>query len=126
MREARLEHINLTVPDPERTASLLAALFDWSIRWQGQEADGRKAIHVGGADSYVSLYAPRPGQTAARAEYGKPLNHLAIVVDDLARIEARVHAQGLETFGHGAYEPGRRFYFFDPDGIEIEVVSYTP
>ena len=23
------------------------------------------------------------------------------------------------------YEPGRRFYFFDPDGIEYEVVSYS-
>ena len=31
---------------------------------------------------------------------------------------------GLETFNHGDYEPGRRFYFFDWDGIEFEVVSY--
>jgi hypothetical protein len=45
-------------------------------------------------------------------------------VDDLAETEARVVAAGLETFSHGDYEPGRRFYFFDPDGIEYEIVSY--
>ena len=31
---------------------------------------------------------------------------------------------GLEPFSHGDYEPGRRFYFLDPDGIEYEVISY--
>ena len=30
----------------------------------------------------------------------------------------------LEPFNHDDYEPGRRFYFFDWDGIEFEVVSY--
>ena len=27
-------------------------------------------------------------------------------------------------FNHGDYDPGRRFYFLDPDGIEYEVISY--
>jgi hypothetical protein len=27
-------------------------------------------------------------------------------------------------FSHDDYDPGRRFYFLDPDGIEYEVVSY--
>ncbi len=40
--------------------------------------------------------------------------------------EARVRDAGYEPFNHGAYEPGRRFYFLDPDGIEYEVVSYAP
>ena len=42
-----------------------------------------------------------------------------------AFIEARVSAAGLIPFNHGDYEPGRRFYFLDPDGIEYEVVSYA-
>ena len=44
---------------------------------------------------------------------------------DLDTIEMRVKAVGLTPFNHGDYEPGRRFYFFDPDGIEYEVVSYA-
>ena len=31
---------------------------------------------------------------------------------------------GLVPFNHADYAPGRRFYFFDWDGIEFEVVSY--
>ena len=33
-------------------------------------------------------------------------------------------AAGLEPFNHDDYEPGRRFYFFDWDGIEFELVNY--
>lgn len=125
MSEAKLEHVNITVPDPERTAALLIALFGWTIRWRGEEADGRVAIHVGGRDSYLSLYAPKPDQKPEGARYGRPLNHIGIMVDDLDAAERKVSEAGLETFGHGAYEPGRRFYFFDPDGVEYEVLSYS-
>lgn len=126
MSEAKLEHINITVPDPERTAALLVALFDWEIRWRGQERDGRIAIHVGGRDTYLSLYAPKSDQRFHTAEYGRPLNHLGVMVDDLETVERKIAEAGLETFGHGNYAPGRRFYFFDPDGVEYEVLSYAP
>ena len=55
---------------------------------------------------------------------GRPLNHVGIEVDDLDATEARVVAAGLKPFGHDPYDPGRRFYFLDPDGIEYEVVTY--
>ncbi len=32
---------------------------------------------------------------------------------------------GSQTHSHADYEPGRRFYFHDEDGIEFEVVSYA-
>jgi glyoxylase I family protein len=35
-----------------------------------------------------------------------------------------VVAAGLTPFSHADYEPGRLFYFLDPDGIEFEAVSY--
>ena len=53
------------------------------------------------------------------------LNHIGVEVDDLDLTEARVSAAGLRPFSHGDYEPGRRFYFLDPDGIEYEIVSYA-
>jgi hypothetical protein len=44
---------------------------------------------------------------------------------NLDAAEARVIAAGLRPFSHAGYEPGRRFYFLDLDGIEYEVVSYS-
>lgn len=127
MAQVRIEHVNLTVSDPARTAAMLADLFGWQIRWQGRAASGGHTIHVGSETDYLAVYAmtPDPG---ARAGFGKgaPLNHVGIEVDDLDDIERRVIAKGLVPFSHGDYEPGRRFYFFDMDGIEFEIVSYAP
>ncbi|MET0181208.1 MAG: VOC family protein [Novosphingobium sp.] len=128
MVSARLEHANLTVSDPHRSAALFTALCGWHERWRGPSQFGGWTIHVGDADSYLALYTRgEPGQTGAPRGYtkGVPLNHVGIEVGDLAAAEAVVAGAGLEPFGHGDYAPGRRFYFFDWDGIEFEVVSYA-
>lgn len=64
-------------------------------------------------DAQQSSYAQKAG-----------LNHIAVVVDDLDAVEAKVIARGYETHSHADYEPGRRFYFREENGIEIEVVEY--
>src|SRR5580704_2135767 len=125
MSSPRIEHVNVTVSDPDRAAALMQALFGWRVRWQGPALSGGRSIHVGSDDAYVALYAPPGGADAARDFHkGRPLNHIGVEVDDLDAIEANVTAAGLTPFNHGDYEPGRRFYFLDPDGIEYEVVSY--
>ncbi len=123
MTHAFLEHVNVTVADADQTAALLVDVFDWHIRWSGPARDGGYSVHVGTSDQYLAVYSPREGQSRGFPK-GAPLNHLAIVVDELNAVEAKVVAQGLIPFNHGDYEPGRRFYFFDPNGIEFEVVSY--
>ena len=40
-------------------------------------------------------------------------------------VEAKIKALGYPTHSHADYEPGRRFYFDDENGIEFEVVSYA-
>lgn len=122
MSAPRIEHVNITVSDPARTADLMQRLFDWHIRWSGPAQNGGHTIHVGSDDDYVALYAGR--DTAAAFSKGRPLNHIGVQVDDLDAAEARVVAAGLKPFSHADYEPGRRFYFLDPDGIEYEIVSY--
>jgi glyoxylase I family protein len=123
---AFIEHVNLTVSDPDRTAILLSAIFGWNERWRGPARDGGRTIHLGSDHAYVALYTGPDGQHAdARYPKGEPLNHVGVQVDDLGAVEARVVAAGLAPFNHADYEPGRRFYFFDPDGIEYEVVSYS-
>jgi catechol 2,3-dioxygenase-like lactoylglutathione lyase family enzyme len=119
----RIEHVNLTVTDPERTAALLTSLFGWQERWRGPSQMGGWTIHVGTDADYVALYT-HAGEQGSHPK-GRPFNHLGVEVDDLDAVEARAVAAGLTPFNHADYHPGRRFYVFDPDGIEYEIVSYA-
>ena len=71
-----------------------------------------------------ALHRPRRRLRRRPFAKGRPLNHIGVEVDDLAAVETKVIAAGLRPFGHDDYDPGRRFYFLDPDGIEYEIVSY--
>jgi catechol 2,3-dioxygenase-like lactoylglutathione lyase family enzyme len=122
MSQGTIEHANLTVSDVDRSSQLFQALLGWRERWRGEAMNGGETIHVGDERSYLALYTDR--QPHARFGKGAPLNHVGVVVDDLGAAEQVVLDAGLETFNHADYEPGRRFYFFDWDGIEFEVVSY--
>ncbi len=124
MAEPRIEHVNVTVSDPERAARLMEAVFGWRVRWRGPSQMGGHTIHVGSDHHYLALYTTGRPLAAETFAKGRPLNHVGVEVDDLDATEQRVIAQGLRPFAHGDYEPGRRFYFLDPDGIEYEVVSY--
>ncbi len=124
---ARIEHANLTVSDPDATAARLVELFDWRVRWSGAAKDAGYTVHVGTDHDYLALYTPS-GAPSDATDAGKQingLNHVGLVVDDLDDAERRVRASGLEPFNFGDYEPGRRFYFVDPDGVEFEIVSYS-
>jgi catechol 2,3-dioxygenase-like lactoylglutathione lyase family enzyme len=126
MASLSIEHVNITVSDPDRTATLMQALFGWCIRWRGPALNNGQTIHVGAEGHYLALYTqPEATYSAAGFVKGAPLNHIGIVVDDLDEVEARVRAAGLTPFNHADYEPGRRFYFLDHDQIEYELVSYA-
>ena len=129
---AQLEHVNITVSDPKKTAQMLIDLFGWQIRWEGPAMAGAGyTVHVGTSDSYVAVYSgAKPDQIVPKRDASYMtrggLNHIGVVVDDLDAVEAKVIAMGLTPQNHADYEPGRRFYFDDPDGVEIEVISYPP
>lgn len=126
MSSLRIEHVNITVADPERSSALMTALFGWHVRWQGPSQNGGHTVHVGSNEHYVALHTPGGAAQVPEAfAKGRPLNHIGVEVDDLDATEARVIAAGLRPFNHADYEPGRRFYFLDPDGIEFEIVSYA-
>ena len=124
---AQLEHVNVTVADPQKTAETLCQIFGWHIRWAGPSQLGGNTVHVGNDRDYIAVYTldgkPEPSGDAGRFRGG--LNHIGVLVDDLEATEARVKASGFEPFNHASYEPGRRFYFLDANGVEYEVVSYA-
>ncbi len=121
-----LEHVNITVPDPQASAEILCDLFGWHVRWQGEAKDDGFTVHVGDDASYLALYAPsKPLKPMENTyEHVGGINHVGVVVEDLGAVEARVKSAGYVPNNHGDYEPGLRFYFEGPDGIEFEVVSY--
>lgn len=123
---AVLEHANVTVADPHGTAKWMEKVFGWHVRWSGEAKNGGYTVHVGGENSYLALYTPRTPAGKAPESYGiiGGLNHLAVIVGDLDATEAAVRAAGFEPMNHGDYEPGRRFYFHDENGIEYEAVQY--
>ncbi len=123
---AMLEHANFTVSDPAATARWMAQVFGWHIRWKGDAKAGGHTVHIGTDAHYLALYCPGEPDPADEDRYRVigGLNHIAVVVDDLAATEAVVKAQGFVTGNHADYEPGQRFYFHDADGIEYEVVHY--
>lgn len=120
----RIEHANITVNDVEASALFYQQLFGGRIRWEGLTGSGRKAAHVGDDLSYLSLFeAAEPGR--APEDYGMAgFNHLGFEVDDLDGYRETLEDMGVEIKAFEAYEPGRRLYFFDPSGIEIELVEY--
>lgn len=120
---ARLEHVNISVTDTERTAGLLERLTGWTRRWEGSAMNGGRTIHLGCEDAYIAIYW-NPGVPGEFVK-GAPMNHIGIAVSDLAAAEAIVRAEGYRPFNHSDYDPGpSSFYFLDHDGIEFEVVSY--
>lgn len=128
MRDAALEHVNITVTDANATAQTLCDLFGWRVRWSGAVTLGGYSVHVGNDESYIALYSPA-GDVGARrkSSYGTAgaMNHIGVTVADLDATENRVREKGFEPYMHADYAPGRRFYFRNNDGIEIEVVSYA-
>ena len=122
-----LEHVNITVPDPRESAARLIEIFGWHIRWEGEAMDNGYTVHVGDNDSYLALYSPSKALEPLGDTYSKVggLNHVGVVVDDLKAVESRVRAAGYDAHSHASYEPGTRFYFDGPDGIEFEVVHYS-
>ena len=122
----QLEHVNYTVSDPDSTAEWMGDVFGWQIRWQGPAINGGRTIHVGTGSQYVALFSPTDPRQSNEDNYAtvRGLNHIAVTVDDIEAMEKKVRAAGFKPGNHGDYEPGRRFYFHDGDGIEYEVVQY--
>lgn len=123
---ARLEHVNVTVADPDRTAEVFCDLFGWKVRWAGPGMETGRSVHVGDDSSYVALFSYGNPENRRQESYRTKggLNHIAVVVDDIEETEARVKSAGYVPGEVYDYEPGRRFYFREANGIEIEVVSY--
>ena len=120
----RLEHVNLTVSNLDRSIDFYCRLLDLRVRWRGTLNSGLAGAHVGDDDMYIALFqSSEPGQVGSDYE-GVGLNHFGFVVDGLDDYKGRLIEMGFPPHSEQDYDPGRRLYVRDPDGIEIELVEY--
>lgn len=124
---ATIEHVNLSVSDPDKTAQHLCELFDWSVRWSGASMDDGYTVHVGSESCYFALY--RAGNMNENEQHNhrtlNNLNHIGVVVNDLAPYESRARKLGFEPFNFSDYGPCKSFYLKDEFDLEIEIISYA-
>lgn len=77
MPKGYLEHANLTVSDPGRSAALLADRCGWHVRWSGPAKSGGRTIHVGTDRDYIAFHTGPGGAPSAPYAKGQPLNHVS-------------------------------------------------
>ena len=122
-----IEHVNLTVRDLDRSLKYYCELLGMAPRWEGQALAVKgpvRAAHIGSERCYLALFEAETPDDPAETYGCAGLNHMGFVVEDLAGTRARAVALGTPPHFEPEYDPGRRFYVFDPDGIEVELVSY--
>ena len=102
MPQIQLEHVNITVSDPDKTAAWMYEVFDWPVRWQGPALGSGRSVHVGSEASYVALYCSNEATDAAPDSYHclSGLNHIGVVVADLDLVEAQVRKAGFTPQSH--------------------------
>ena len=123
----RLEHANISVNDIDTSFQFYSVLFGFEKRWEGKatgEVGPVRAVHVGNEHTYLALFeAERKGRS--QADYAiAGVNHIGFEVEDLAIYRQRLEELGISVHLEADYEPGERIYFYDPDGVEIELVEY--
>lgn len=124
----QLEHVNITVKQYKKCVSFYKQIFDFDTRWEGeiQGVNGPlNACHLGTKNFYIAIFeAEQEGEV--KHNYRKPgFNHLAFQVDNLEYYKTLLKKYDVDIDQEQSYDPGRRLYFYDPEGIEIELVQYT-
>ncbi|EIO4107114.1 TPA: VOC family protein [Vibrio vulnificus] len=126
----KIEHLNITVPDIDSALAFLAIVApDFQVRKDVKSLDRHRWAHVGNEQSYFALQEPHLDSLTPNAiqktykNYG--VNHIGLVVDNLATIENVLVEQG---YRRGIIAPEetyrKRAYFFDKAGFEWELTEF--
>ena len=119
-----LEHVNVSVPNVDRAVAFYQKLLGFRLRWKGTIGEGRPCAHVGDDGYYIAFFQSDRTEHAPLNYEDVGINHMGFVVDDLDEMKRRLAELGISSIPEKPYLPGRRVHFFDPDGVEVELVQY--
>ena len=122
---AKLRHIAITVPDPEKAAAFYIAAF--GLRRAGStDWEGAQGVYL--TDGVMNLALLHYKQEHYAGKLGRDfvgVHHFGFIVEDVAST-----GQAIESCGgrHWMGEPaeGAGFYevkYFDPDGIAFDITA---
>jgi catechol 2,3-dioxygenase-like lactoylglutathione lyase family enzyme len=130
MRSGGVHHIDLVVSSIERSLPFYRELLG-PLGWHGiSEVEGERGEtiwYLSGHDTQIGLREAQAGTTHDRYSVG--LHHLAFEATSRAVVDERAEwlrstGAKLESEPQGyTYEPGYyAVFFFDPDGMKLEIV----
>ncbi|GAA3632207.1 VOC family protein [Flavivirga jejuensis] len=123
----RIEHINMTVSNLEKSYDFYHQLFGFKKTWEGTafaEIGQVRCCHLGIGEIYLSFFEAEE-QGNYQPNYGiNGINHFAFEVESLIPFREKLKELNVNIHIDENYEPGERIYFYDPNGVEIELVEY--
>ncbi|KRV46372.1 glyoxalase [Wenjunlia vitaminophila] len=123
-------HVGLNVTDLERSLAFYRAVLDVEVMAEGRE-EGRRWAFLGRENRLmVTLWQQSDG--AFRTD-SPGLHHLSFQVDTPAEVDAAtevLRGMGAEfahdgVVPHGEGETSGGIFFYDPDGIRLEIYAPT-
>ena len=125
--ETRLEHVNITATDVDATVQFFrTAMPELKIRGEGTGEVCKRWVHLGTSTSFIAIEDRGVREAGPHVAYRHPgVNHLGFVVADSGAVSRRLRAAGYREGEHSLDHRFRsRYYFYDPDGVEVEFVEY--
>ena len=124
-----LEHANITVQNIDKAIQFLNIVApDFVIRKDESKEGTYRWAHIGNDSFYIALQEPhlQNKQSEGSIPYeNRGVNHLALIVSDLDKIEQQLIAAGYQKSIDTPQEKYRkRIYYFDNDGFEWELIEY--
>jgi catechol 2,3-dioxygenase-like lactoylglutathione lyase family enzyme len=147
-----IDHINIVVADLERSVKFYTELLGFrkthDVYMEGEWIEA--IVGLRGVKGYVAFVElPGGGPRIELLQYASPagvalpenshantrgLRHIALRVDDIAGLTARLRAAGVTLFSDPVRVPGgvvkfaagdkTLVYFLDPDGVILELAEY--
>lgn len=124
----KLDHINLTAADLQKSIEWYQKVFGFKLVESGTTPEGIKWGIVAFNDSMICM-TEYPGRTAANKFEDKSVHqiyHFGLRVSDLEQWQQTIkdYQLKLNYTGEVNYANSKSWYIYDPSGHEIEV-SYT-
>jgi catechol 2,3-dioxygenase-like lactoylglutathione lyase family enzyme len=119
-----LRHVALNVRDVRRSRDFYSGVLGMKIEWMPDEQN----IYLTSGSDNLALHQLPPGSEPAAPQL---VHHIGFIVrrkEDVDEWAERIRAHGIplaaepKTHRDGA----RSFYFYDPDGLLIQLIYHPP